>query len=267
MCLIEGCEGPVSTRGWCEKHYTRWKRHGDPLIAMKRWRTSTDPVREAKSCAACGQTKTLSEFSKSSKSGDGRRERCKSCCSAQEKARRDPARELERARRYRAQNPEKVRDRVRRWRNENRERFANISKAWRASRPDEMRAQAQRAYLKARQNPRYRLNAAIKSRLHVEMTGRAKAGRRTFQLLGYTTADLMAHIESKFQPGMSWENYGRHGWHIDHIRPLSSFDYSTPECPEFKEAWALSNLQPLWAEDNWRKHAKMPAIQFPNVAL
>lgn len=31
-CAIEGCKnGGQITRGWCAKHYTRWRRHGDPL--------------------------------------------------------------------------------------------------------------------------------------------------------------------------------------------------------------------------------------------
>lgn len=30
-CSIDGCEKPVLARGWCSAHWTRWKRHGDPL--------------------------------------------------------------------------------------------------------------------------------------------------------------------------------------------------------------------------------------------
>lgn len=30
ICKINGCGNPVVARGWCEKHYTRWKRYGDP---------------------------------------------------------------------------------------------------------------------------------------------------------------------------------------------------------------------------------------------
>lgn len=258
MCSIEGCEGSVTSRGWCERHYTRWKRHGDPLVTMKRWRSSTDPVRETKACTKCNEEKPLSAFSKSNKSGDGRKERCRSCVNAIERSKRDPQKELERARRWRVANPEKARMRVKRWRDDNRLRFNATSQAWRKSRPEEMRAQSTRAYLKSRQCPKYRVNAAIKARLHAGITGKAKSGQRTFDLLGYAVSDLVAHIEQQFTPGMSWGNYGKYGWHIDHIRPLASFHYSTFECIEFKQAWALANLQPLWADENWRKHAKMP---------
>lgn len=30
-CSVEGCERRVTARGWCPKHYARWKKHGDPL--------------------------------------------------------------------------------------------------------------------------------------------------------------------------------------------------------------------------------------------
>jgi hypothetical protein len=78
-----------------------------------------------------------------------------------------------------------------------------------------------------------------------------KGGRSWERLLGYTLADLMAHLERQFLPGMSWEN--RSEWHIDHRRPVSSFNFLSVDDPEFLECWALSNLQPLWAADNIRK--------------
>lgn len=33
-CSIEECDKPISSRTWCQMHYTRWKRHGDPLIRL-----------------------------------------------------------------------------------------------------------------------------------------------------------------------------------------------------------------------------------------
>jgi hypothetical protein len=47
---------------------------------------------------------------------------------------------------------------------------------------------------------------------------------------------------------MSWDNWSLKGWHIDHIRPISSFDLSDPA--QQKECFHYSNLQPLWAIDN-----------------
>ena len=72
--------------------------------------------------------------------------------------------------------------------------------------------------------------------------------------MGYKLQDLKNHLESKFQDGMSWKNIGV--WHIDHIRPISSFNFESFEDIEFKKCWALNNLQPLWAFDNLSKGNK-----------
>jgi hypothetical protein len=74
-----------------------------------------------------------------------------------------------------------------------------------------------------------------------------KAGSST-ESLGCSIEELKKHLESKWLPGMSWENHTTDGWHIDHIQPLSSFDLSDLE--QFKQACHYTNLQPLWCKDN-----------------
>lgn len=73
--------------------------------------------------------------------------------------------------------------------------------------------------------------------------------------LSYTIDELKLHIESKFQPDMNWDNYGK--WHIDHIIPDSHFTYDKMSDVGFQLAWSLDNLQPLWAIDNQRKYNKL----------
>jgi hypothetical protein len=82
-----------------------------------------------------------------------------------------------------------------------------------------------------------------------------KNGRSWESLAGYTLEQLMAHLEQKFLPGMSWENMGE--WHIDHVIPRAAFNYSTPEHSDFKRCWGSDNLQPLWAKDNMSKGARL----------
>lgn len=73
-------------------------------------------------------------------------------------------------------------------------------------------------------------------------------------IAGYTTDELMAHLARQFTKRMSWQNMGK--WHIDHIVPLASFRFDGPDDPNFKAAWALTNLRPLWRPKNLSKGAQ-----------
>lgn len=101
---------------------------------------------------------------------------------------------------------------------------------------------------KLARNLRKRLNMAIK---------KCQKSGSTVKDLGCSIPELKLYLESKFQPGMSWDNYGLYGWHIDHIIPLSSFNLSIRE--EFLKACNYTNLQPMWAVDNLIKGAKIYA--------
>ena len=81
-----------------------------------------------------------------------------------------------------------------------------------------------------------------------------KAGRSWEAIAGYGLSKLREHIERQFARGMSWDNYG--DWHIDHVLPVSSFTFETVADPEFRAAWALTNLRPLWAPANMSKGAR-----------
>lgn len=72
-------------------------------------------------------------------------------------------------------------------------------------------------------------------------------------------------LKNRWQPGMSWKNYGRYGWHLDHNKPKAAFDkdkLQDPYSKEFIECWSLKNLQPLWAEENLSKAAKYKGTDF-----
>lgn len=87
----------------------------------------------------------------------------------------------------------------------------------------------------------------------------SKDGRSWQSLVGYSAAMLKSHLAMLFTDGMGWDNYGvyvRGGplrWSIDHIQPQSSFTFQSASDPQFKECWALKNLQPLWVPDNSAK--------------
>jgi hypothetical protein len=74
--------------------------------------------------------------------------------------------------------------------------------------------------------------------------------------LGCSISYYKDYIESKFQEGMTWENYGVHGWHLDHIIPCTAFDLTDPE--QIKKCFHYTNTQPLWAKDNINKSNTIP---------
>lgn len=76
-----------------------------------------------------------------------------------------------------------------------------------------------------------------------------------FDVLKYTPEELITHLESKFIDGMNWDNYGE--WHVDHIKPISSFNIIEIGDDEFMRCWTLENLQPMWGIENIKKGNKI----------
>ena len=105
---------------------------------------------------------------------------------------------------------------------------------------------------KRRKNdPVYRMIQYYRTRTWSAYTKNKKT-KSTLELLGCTGIELANHLEKQFQPGMTHDNYGE--WHIDHIKPIVSFDLSDPE--QEQECFHYTNLQPLWASENLSKGAK-----------
>ena len=204
-------------------------------------------------------------------------------------ARTDKAKAREALHRWKAENPDKVRvmevarnervkeqrrtdptfreqcnKRARRWRERRkddpayREARNESSRKWHAKNKNRQNAYKRRLNaqrrktdinFKIRNNIRRRINLALKE---------GKKGGRALTALGCSIDALRRHIEKQFLPGMTWDNWGRgwngaREWHLDHIKPLSSFDLSDPE--QFSIACHHTNLKPLWAADNIAKGA------------
>lgn len=102
-------------------------------------------------------------------------------------------------------------------------------------------------------DPSWSVSAHMTTLIHRAL-GKGKAGKSWRTFVDYSLEELMVHLEKQFLPGMTWVN--RCDWHIDHIIPRSLFKYESAQDPEFKSAWVLSNLRPIWAIDNIRKNAK-----------
>ena len=107
-----------------------------------------------------------------------------------------------------------------------------------------------------KQDKCFRILSNIRKRIYTAIKNqKATRSRRTLELLGCSIEECRQHLESQFRDNMSWNNYGI-VWHIDHIIPCSSFDFTNEE--EQKICFNYKNLQPLLVEENLTKSDKMP---------
>ena len=120
---------------------------------------------------------------------------------------------------------------------------------------DKRRRASKAAYMrKLRENPTYKLIDNTRRRVNNILDGSNKSASTT-KLLGCSPQEFRDYMENKFTDGMTWGNYGLHGWHTDHITPLSIFNMDNPA--EQHIAFHYMNCQPMWAEDNRKKSNKV----------
>ena len=103
-------------------------------------------------------------------------------------------------------------------------------------------------------NIQHKIAKQLRIRLWDALRGNVKVGSAV-KHLGCSIEEFKKYLESKFQEGMTWDNWTNDGWHIDHIKPLSSFDLTDRD--QFLQACHYTNLQPLWAKDNFSKGDKI----------
>lgn len=108
-------------------------------------------------------------------------------------------------------------------------------------------------YKKRMESPTYKISKIMSNRINKLI--RDKNFTSILDIVEFSISDLMKHLESQFRDGMTWENYGPY-WHIDHIKPVSHFNFNSKDDLEFKECWSLSNLQPLLRHENLSKGAR-----------
>ena len=153
------------------------------------------------------------------------------------------------SRRWRSENRDAVREADRRWRSENRDAVREADRRWRADNPDYRNDYQSRRYA---EDPAFALARATRNRVNHALraaVGSPGKARPTMELLGCSADELRVHLERLFQPGMTWDNWGE--WHVDHVRPIASFDLSTEEGQ--RAAFHYTNTQPLWSKYNLAK--------------
>lgn len=145
-----------------------------------------------------------------------------------------------------ARNPENLQ----KWREGYREKQRAYCEAWRQANKAK-RATYMREHRK--KNPSFKLAGNLRCRLNAALGGRTR-GVSAVRDLGCSIHDLKQYLESLFQTGMNWDNYGPNGWHVDHKTPLANFDLTNRE--QLLKACHYTNLQPMWAQENKIKGAR-----------
>jgi hypothetical protein len=198
-----------------------------------------------KKCSKCGSYKLPDSFQKDNQKSDGLYSRCKECVA---KFNRRPHKKYSEYteeqklakkaanKRYEERNRMKVRARKLKYYYDNKQKCLNTQRVRKQS------------------SPLLKLSCNIRSRMHNSLY-RVRLGKKskTSELLGCSFLECKNYIQGLMQDGMTWDNYGMHTWHIDHIVPLSSA--KTEE--DLLKLFNYKNLQPLWAKDNLSKSNKI----------
>lgn len=157
---------------------------------------------------------------------------------------------------YRTRNKEYLTLKNKEWKDLNKEYYLQYQKQYRLANKSKKLLWEQHD---RKNNLNRNLADSLRNRLNIAIKNGQKAGSAVRDL-GCTIEELKKHLESKFyinpktSDKMTWENHTIYGWHIDHIRPLSSFDLTNRV--QFLEACHYTNLQPMWAKDNLSKGGK-----------
>lgn len=189
----------------------------------------------------------------------------------------NPTKSREYARKRREQNPDENKLKMQVWRAANPERAKEIGregyyrnhekrlasrKRYKTKRTNQLRERQRKWMTKKRQtDPIFAMITNFRSRLYLVLKGKSKSAS-TMRLLGCSIDDFRIYIESLFESGMSWTNYGnkKGQWSCDHFMPFAIFDLSKPE--HQRRCCHFSNLRPMWHIPNLQKGAKPITDQF-----
>lgn len=178
---------------------------------------------------------------------------------------------------YRDANRTKLRDKARvynsnidvkkmqkKWRTENKKLLREKEKEWIKNNPEKYKEILKRKSAVQRKKPSFKIKAHISRQVNFALhrQGESKKGDSVIKHLAYTIEELKLHLESLFEPWMTWSNYGKCSknwddsdtatwtWNIDHIIPQSILPYMSMEDENFKKCWSLENLRPLSSKIN-----------------
>jgi len=216
-----------------------------------------------KVCTICHIEKGLDEFHLCKKGKMNRKSKCKECVKSETKEYYQ--KNIDYYKNYRENNKDSIRkrqktwvtsnetkekDRQRNWKKQNQEKILK----WKEINSDKLKEYS-RVYTKKRRqtDELFKLSSNLRNRLNIYLRSKKiKKNNSTFEIIGLHPEKLKDYLEKKFTEGMSWDKLGSE-IHIDHIKPLSMAKTES----EVYELCHYTNLQPLWAKDNWIKNNRI----------
>jgi hypothetical protein len=252
-------------------------------------------------CRICGQTKELSAFFAKGKRKSGQLRydcTCKNCRRIDQQSHYQANRDriVARARQYYRNNKETILESRKEYRQDNQCKIADyLDHYYQNNKQDLLEYQVRyysdnkeqitvrRARYRARNiqtirasnkrrhqirrfcDPIFRMRGNVSSliRQTIKKNGGSKNYSSISQFLPYTIVQLKAHLESRFEPWMTWDNYGKYvfttwndhdpatwTWQLDHITPQAELPYTSLTDVNFQKCWSLNNLRPYSAKQN-----------------
>jgi hypothetical protein len=139
------------------------------------------------------------------------------------------------------------------WKASNKEKVSEYNKIYSKQNSEQIKlVRSKRDKIKRKSDPVFVIKARLRNRVWSMLKNKKKSAT-TEKMLGCSYEFFKTYIEQKFSKNMGWHNMGE--WHIDHIKPLASFDLNDFEQQAI--AFHYTNHQPLWAKDNIAKGAKI----------
>lgn len=203
---------------------------------------------EKKVCSKCLIEKEICEFGKRKDSKSGFRSECKECGKIWRLNKKEYL--VEYYRKWKKDNSDHISLYNKEYVKKNKEVLSTYQKEWHIKNKDKVN---EKRRLRKEKNPIFLISCTIRKRTSEYLKkNKISKTNKTFEIIGMSPSELYDYLESKFTEGMSWDNYGTYGWHIDHKIPLSSARNEE----ELYKLCHYSNLQPLWWYDNLRKSNK-----------
>lgn len=231
VCSVEGCASLAEARGWCGKHYARWRKHG--TVEQYVWRRNDyDPSTGLKRCTGCDQDWPIVCWSPDARRGDGLKHHCRSCLAAGNAA-------------YYEANKDRHNERTREWYQANRQRMREYDKA----RHDDERRERNRLAYHANKEERKR---------YIRDWSRRNPDRRTEYLRRRRALKLSKSIGIITDVALAakFAYWGNRCWmcgtsdeplEVEHVKPLSKGG-----------AHALANIRPACKPCNSSKRDRWP---------